>query len=83
MALGSVFAMRPPEGRRPLHRLFPAGGMAPVSQPSMEFEPLFRAWAPLQGKGQSVTHWENKFFRLKTTKGYKTSSITSQLKINS
>lgn len=57
MALGSAFVMRPPDGRRPLlHRLCPAGGMAPVSQPSMEFEPLFRAWAPLQGKGQSVTY---------------------------
>lgn len=47
MALGSAFVKRPPDGRRPLlHRLCPAGGMAPVSQPRMEFEPLFRAWAP-------------------------------------
>jgi hypothetical protein len=54
----------------------------------MEFEPLFRAWAPLQGKGQSVTHSENKYqphnSSIKTTtKGYKATSITSELKINS
>lgn len=46
MALGGAFLKRSPDGRRLLHRLFPAGVMAPVSQPSMEFEPLFRAWAP-------------------------------------
>lgn len=45
-ALGSAFVKRHPEGRRPLPRLFPAGVMVPVSQPSMEFEALFRAWAP-------------------------------------
>lgn len=61
MALGSAFAKRPPDGTRLLHRLFPAGGMTPVSQPSMEFEPFFRAWAPLQGKGQSVTHGESRY----------------------